>query len=201
MARRKIGNSHTTISIRWEDKEKFRIGGGMLPRAPVWSRKCGWSPKDDAMVLVGIHRHGFGSWDKVLGDEGLNISEKMEQSVEPNTKNTPEGHLQHRANALLRRLREVKLGKRAGAQEARRQPKKKTGVSIKIKSLLTPKEILGADDIKSTLKKIKNLQDHTKSFSKEFKMNSIRIKGNSKGLRRKFRGFHGNFKIQRNSKE
>jgi|TARA_R100000781_G_scaffold1322_1_gene2139 hypothetical protein len=24
MARRKIGNSHTTISIRWEDKEKFR---------------------------------------------------------------------------------------------------------------------------------------------------------------------------------
>lgn len=24
MARRKIGNSHTTISITWEDKEKFR---------------------------------------------------------------------------------------------------------------------------------------------------------------------------------
>lgn len=24
MARRKIGNSHTTISIKWEDKEKFR---------------------------------------------------------------------------------------------------------------------------------------------------------------------------------
>ena len=158
-----------------EDKEKFRIGGGMLPRAPVWSRKCRWSPKDDAMVLVGIHRHGFGSWDKVLGDEGLNISEKLEQSVEPNTKNTPEGHLQHRANALLRRLREVKLGKRAGAQEARRQPKKKTGVSIKIKSLLTPKEILGADDIKSTLKKIKNLQDHTKSFSKEFKMKKMKL--------------------------
>lgn len=24
MARRKIGNSHTTISITWEDKERFR---------------------------------------------------------------------------------------------------------------------------------------------------------------------------------
>ena len=24
MARRKIGNSHTTICIRWEDKERFR---------------------------------------------------------------------------------------------------------------------------------------------------------------------------------
>ena len=24
MARRKVGNSHTTISVRWEDKEKLR---------------------------------------------------------------------------------------------------------------------------------------------------------------------------------
>ena len=45
----------------------------------------------------------------------------------------------------------------------------------KIKHYLTPKEILGADDIKSTLKKIKNLQDHTKSFSKEFKMKKMKL--------------------------
>merc|ERR1719263_975765 len=72
------------------------------------------------MILVGIYKHGFGSWDKMLGDEALGVG-KIEASVEPGTKNTPEAHLHVRANALLRRLREVKQGTRSMASGPGRQ--------------------------------------------------------------------------------
>ena len=151
-----------------DDIEKFRLGGGMLPRPPIWARKCAWSPKDDAMVLVGIFKHGFGSWDKLLADESLDIAEKLTTSVDPNKKKeSREGHLQFRACALLRKLREFSLtgpAKRKGGPAAKKKPSQKA---------LTVSEMMG--DIKSTLYKIKNLQDETKSYEKEVKVRKMKL--------------------------
>lgn len=40
-----------------------------------WSGK--WSPDDDAMLLVGAYRHGFGSWEKMQDDPQLGLKGKF----------------------------------------------------------------------------------------------------------------------------
>ena len=162
-----------------EDMENFRLGGGMLPRPPVWARKCDWTPKDDAMVLVGMFKHGWGSWDKLLSDSTLSISEKIVASVDLNTKNTAEMHLQHRANSLLRRLREVSSGSRptrpsrGGGGGGGGPPKVKLKLKPTKPKLLTVADMMA--DVKPTLAKIRNLQqDESKKFDKEMKVRKMK---------------------------
>lgn len=46
---------------------------------------CSWSPKDDAMLLVGIYRHGFGSWDVIQADKELGFENKFFLGPTPRT--------------------------------------------------------------------------------------------------------------------
>lgn len=38
---------------------------------------CPWGAKEDAMLLVGIHRHGYGAWVQIRDDEELGLKEKF----------------------------------------------------------------------------------------------------------------------------
>ncbi|KAK6200265.1 transcriptional regulator, partial [Scheffersomyces amazonensis] len=51
----------------------------MLPKHPkqvsAWS--CEWSPKDDAMLLVGVYKFGYGSWLQIRDDPILGLQNKL----------------------------------------------------------------------------------------------------------------------------
>ncbi|KAJ1818996.1 ATP-dependent DNA helicase Hrp3, partial [Coemansia sp. RSA 2598] len=57
-----------------EDPTKFRIG---VPLKPVHHWSCLWGQREDAMLLVGIYRHGFGNWDKIQVDADLGLQKKL----------------------------------------------------------------------------------------------------------------------------
>ncbi|KAJ1892540.1 ATP-dependent DNA helicase Hrp3, partial [Kickxella alabastrina] len=57
-----------------EDPTKFRIG---VPLKPVHHWSCLWGQREDAMLLVGIYRHGFGNWDKIQTDVDLGLQKKL----------------------------------------------------------------------------------------------------------------------------
>ena len=39
------------------------------PQLPRWAQDCGWSPQDDAELLLGVCWHGMGSWERIAQDE------------------------------------------------------------------------------------------------------------------------------------
>ncbi|OBA22401.1 hypothetical protein METBIDRAFT_38817 [Metschnikowia bicuspidata var. bicuspidata NRRL YB-4993] len=51
----------------------------VLPRAPklVLNWNCEWSPKDDAMLLLGVHKFGYGSWIQIRDDPILGLQNKL----------------------------------------------------------------------------------------------------------------------------
>ncbi|KAJ2007697.1 ATP-dependent DNA helicase Hrp3 [Coemansia thaxteri] len=57
-----------------EDLTKFRIG---VLLKPVHHWSCLWGQREDAMLLVGIYRHGFGNWDKIQADPELGLQKKL----------------------------------------------------------------------------------------------------------------------------
>lgn len=53
----------------------------MLPSAPKWGRAIGWTPRDDAMLLLGIYWHGMAHWEHVAADARLGLSAKLAGAV------------------------------------------------------------------------------------------------------------------------
>lgn len=61
---------------RYEDPvSQFRSLAYLKPA--TWSKGCGWNQKDDARLLLGIHYHGFGNWEKIRLDEKLGLMKKI----------------------------------------------------------------------------------------------------------------------------
>ncbi|KAL6518731.1 Protein CHROMATIN REMODELING 5 [Orobanche hederae] len=61
---------------RYEDPiSQFRVLAYLKPS--TWSKGCGWNQKDDARLLLGIHYHGFGNWEKIRLDEKLGLTKKI----------------------------------------------------------------------------------------------------------------------------
>jgi chromodomain-helicase-DNA-binding protein 1 len=55
------------------DWRSFRVPEAMKPAHYT----CEWLPKDDGMLLVGIHRHGYGAWQEIRDDPELGLQDKM----------------------------------------------------------------------------------------------------------------------------
>nr|GLL31599.1 protein CHROMATIN REMODELING 5 isoform X2 [Ipomoea trifida] len=61
---------------RYDDPiSQFRALAYLKPA--TWSKGCGWNQKDDARLLLGIHYHGFGNWEKIRLDEKLGLTKKI----------------------------------------------------------------------------------------------------------------------------
>ncbi|CAK7331164.1 unnamed protein product [Dovyalis caffra] len=91
-----------------------------------WSKGCGWNQIDDARLLLGIHYHGFGNWEKIRLDERLGLSKKIApaelQHHETFLPRAP--NLKDRANALLEMELAAIGGKNANAKGGRKASKK-----------------------------------------------------------------------------
>ncbi|KAG9044866.1 hypothetical protein FS837_007390 [Tulasnella sp. UAMH 9824] len=68
----KILNDHLA---RVEDATKWNLPVDNVRPTLNWSGK--WSPQDDAMLLVGAWKHGFGSWEKMQDDPALGLKGKF----------------------------------------------------------------------------------------------------------------------------
>ncbi|SAL99898.1 hypothetical protein, partial, partial [Absidia glauca] len=57
-----------------DDMLRFRLSLD-AKRVQGWS--CAWGQKEDAMLLVGVHRHGFGMWPAIQADTSLGLTGKF----------------------------------------------------------------------------------------------------------------------------
>ena len=73
----------------------FRVTSPLKP--PAWG-KVAWSSKDDSMLLLGVHRHGYGNWSKIIADPDLGLGKLADTSV-------GNSHLSRRVEALIKALR------------------------------------------------------------------------------------------------
>ncbi|XP_008449672.2 protein CHROMATIN REMODELING 5 isoform X1 [Cucumis melo] len=109
---------------RYEDPIKqFRALMHLKPSN--WSKGCGWNQIDDARLLLGVHYHGFGNWEKIRLDEKLGLMKKIApvelQHHETFLPRAP--NLRDRANALLE-MELAALGKSLNSKAGRKTAKK-----------------------------------------------------------------------------
>ncbi|KAF3777906.1 CHROMATIN REMODELING 5 protein [Nymphaea thermarum] len=83
------------------------------PRDPPWSKSCGWNQVDDARLLLGIHIHGYGNWEKIRLDSRLGLTSKIAPAglTASATLLPRPPSLDARASALLRKEFEIVSGK------------------------------------------------------------------------------------------
>jgi chromodomain-helicase-DNA-binding protein 1 len=92
--------------------EKFDLLNEELP-IPVkstsnWS--CSWDKNDDAMLLLGIHRHGFGAWSKIGEDSELGLEGKFYLGGnQPSSVSPKPPHLVRRGEYLMGALIESEI--------------------------------------------------------------------------------------------
>lgn len=91
---------------------------------------CPWGAREDAMLLVGIDRHGFGAWVQIRDDPELGMAGKLfleehragkkEERSKANDKSKAPGavHLVRRSEYLLSVLQAKHSGDRAGPKAA-----------------------------------------------------------------------------------
>ena len=94
------------IPIDRKEQLQFRIPGA---NSAAGRYTCSWGAREDAMLLVGIHRHGSGQWEKIRDDEELRMKDKMfldeGRKGDIRQVRTPEAqHLNRRASYLLNML-------------------------------------------------------------------------------------------------
>jgi chromodomain-helicase-DNA-binding protein 1 len=77
---------------------------------PITNWSATWGAKDDSMLLVGIYKHGFGSWEAMQEDPDLPFLNKF--FLNQHDKQLPKGvHLTRRGEVLLRSLNEHEIAK------------------------------------------------------------------------------------------
>ncbi|GLT51053.1 hypothetical protein SLA2020_245000 [Shorea laevis] len=110
---------------RYQDPiRQFRVLAYLKPSN--WSKGCGWNQIDDARLLLGIHYHGFGNWEKIRLDERLGLMKKIApvelQHHETFLPRAP--NLKERANSLLEMELAAAGGKNINTKAGRKASKK-----------------------------------------------------------------------------
>ncbi|GFQ02892.1 protein chromatin remodeling 5 [Phtheirospermum japonicum] len=116
---------------RYEDPiSQFRALAYLKPS--TWSKGCGWNQKDDARLLIGIHYHGFGNWEKIRLDEKLGLTKKIApvelQHHETFLPRAPQ--LKERASQLLEMEVVAVGGKNSTVKAGRKNAKKQKETMI-----------------------------------------------------------------------
>ncbi|EDV27041.1 uncharacterized protein TRIADDRAFT_54568 [Trichoplax adhaerens] len=116
-----------------EEQKKFELP--CLVKAVHWD--LSWDSHDDAMLLVGIFRHGIGNWESIKEDPELGLSDKILQSG--NSK--PQGkHLQTRTEYLLKLLKHSERNKTVVIAPRPKKPKFKKRKELNDKADMTKTE-------------------------------------------------------------
>jgi len=84
----------------------YRLDTAAQMPIPKWAAPMGWTPRDDAMLLLGVHIHGLNNWDKIAADETLGLSSKLgfNKDAAADSKLPKPALLESRTMGLLKRM-------------------------------------------------------------------------------------------------
>jgi chromodomain-helicase-DNA-binding protein 1 len=104
-----------------DNARSFRLP--VTVKAPPNGWEVGWSPADDAMLLIGVFKYGVGAWQQIrdepqlrltakiqqsasaaAGDAGADGKEAAETAADPSKPGAAASHLSRRVDTLLREL-------------------------------------------------------------------------------------------------
>jgi len=87
----------------YENDLQFRLKQQTKP--PNYSIE--WTQKEDAMLLLGVYRHGLGNWEAIRDDHSLGLSKLIFLNNSDKTDQTPKAtHLSRRVDLLFKTLRD-----------------------------------------------------------------------------------------------
>ncbi|KXS19150.1 hypothetical protein M427DRAFT_132185 [Gonapodya prolifera JEL478] len=88
--------------LQKKNLENFRLPVDVKGVQSGWN--CPWGIKDDSMLLVGIYKYGYGSWEKMQEDHTLGFESKFFlNDDDDDAKKKPQSiHLERRADTLIR---------------------------------------------------------------------------------------------------
>ncbi|GIL73203.1 hypothetical protein Vretifemale_3383 [Volvox reticuliferus] len=95
--------------------QNFRLDATSQLSVPKWGKAINWTSREDALLLLGVHLHGMGHWDKVAFDEALrpHLADKLAGAVGGSAAREDAAgkdglpkasHLETRALGLLRKM-------------------------------------------------------------------------------------------------
>lgn len=95
-----------------------------------------WKPQNDAMLLIGICRHGFGNWASIALDKQLGLGDKIQVTGNPNCKpGAPDTtKLSRRVTTLLRELEDEINSRGENKRPRDKKTKKSTDKSSALKT-------------------------------------------------------------------
>jgi len=89
--------------VAYENDLQFKIKQQTKP--PNYSIE--WTQKEDAMLLLGVYRHGLGNWEAIRDDHSLGLSKLIFLNNSDKTDQTPKAtHLSRRVDLLFKTIRD-----------------------------------------------------------------------------------------------
>ena len=73
----KLEQLHTKLHPYQSRPGTYRLDTAAQMSAPKWGAALGWTPREDAMLLMGVHIHGLNNWDKVRPQGGGGVGGNM----------------------------------------------------------------------------------------------------------------------------
>ena len=85
-----------------EPYSQFSLDATIQLAPPKWSRETSWTPRDDAMLLLGVFKYGLGNWSHMAADERLKLDDKLASAAAGKT------HADHYSNILPKGSEQVR---------------------------------------------------------------------------------------------
>ncbi|KAJ3343600.1 hypothetical protein HDU93_007481 [Gonapodya sp. JEL0774] len=175
--------------LQKKNLESFRLPVEVKGVQSGWN--CPWGVKDDSMLLVGIYKYGYGSWEKMQEDPKLGFESKFFiNDDDDDAKKKPQSiHLERRADTLIRAWkaempleRSEKAGLKVATKPKKMQkPKEPTSPSSKKP---TGKSSAREDSPPAKARKARP-SDGTKEVKDKFRSEETRIHNLAKESKRK----------------
>ncbi|KAJ9074289.1 ATP-dependent DNA helicase Hrp3 [Entomophthora muscae] len=120
--------------MRKAQPESFRLP--LSPKSVTWTVE--WDSVDDAMLLLGIFKHGFGNWGKIRENVSLGLTDRLFLSEAESPGSTPRpSHLVRRGEYLMKMYADYIEEKRRKKEFFNRSKAQPSSVKIKVKAKLS----------------------------------------------------------------
>ncbi|XP_068658521.1 protein CHROMATIN REMODELING 5-like isoform X2 [Aristolochia californica] len=132
-------------------------------RGAAWSKGCGWNQVDDARLLLGVHYHGFGNWEKIRLDTTLGLTRKIAPATLGNGETfLPRApNLDQRASALLKKEFAVVRGKNSKVKTTHNEAE----TNLKVSNMRS-KAVQGRQNVRTSKERLQKRR-RTESQAKE----------------------------------
>ena len=164
---------------------RLRLTFAERPAATGWMKSCGWTPEEDAALLLGALKYGIGSWDKIAEDKELRLWDKLivatgKESPELHPELPKNSHLETRVLGILRQIERVtKKNAEKTYSKAQKLPKLRprqpSAAEIEARNASVAKaESLLGDEAMTWIRKLRTLQRRGSEMETSIVVNKTR---------------------------